>query len=223
MLPEREILLCDYWRSSAAYRVRIVLALKELGWQALPVNLASGEQYQDAHLHRNPQGLVPVLVTDNGLLNQSLAIIEYLDECHPAPPLLPDTPYARATVRGLAYQVAMEMHPLNNLRVLNYLVKELGQGEVDKLSWYRHWIAEGFTALEKSLSQHSLGQYCYGNSVSLADVCLIPQVYNARRFDCPLGEFPLITDIAAHCESLPAFQSAHPDCQAGKEGDTRAP
>lgn len=216
MSPEPDLILYDYWRSSAAYRVRIALALKELDWQAIPVNLANEEQCQDAHLSRNPQGLVPVLVTESGALNQSLAIIEYLNECYPTPSLLPETPYARATVRSLAHQIAMEMHPLNNLRVLKYLITELGQSEEEKLGWYRHWVAQGFASLEQSLSQQSNGKYCYGDCASLADVCLIPQVYNARRFDCPLEAYPLIMSIAAHCESQSAFQLAHPDNQIGE-------
>ena len=220
MSAETPLTLYDFWRSSAAYRVRIALALKNLEWESVPVNLAKGEQRHAAHLDRNPQGLVPALTTHEGSLTQSLAIIEYLDECYPTPALLPPSPIARATVRSLAHQIAMEIHPLNNLRVLNYLVGNMGRSEEEKLSWYRHWIAEGFSALENSLAAlhapDALGKglYCYGDSVTLADICLVPQVYNARRFECPLAAYPLITGIADHCGSLPAFQAAAPELQA---------
>lgn len=213
MSPDRVPRLYDFWRSSAAYRVRITLALKQLNWESVAVNLAEGEQIQTAHLSRNPQGLVPALATSEGTLTQSLAIIEYLNECYPTPPLLPAQPFSRATVRSLAYQIAMEMHPLNNLRVLKYLVEHLGHGEEEKLSWYRHWVAEGFRALESTLAVHSNGQYCFGASITMADVCLVPQVYNARRFECPLQAFPLINQIADHCGSLDAFKSARPEAQ----------
>lgn len=214
MSAETSLTLYDFWRSSAAYRVRIALALKQLDWKSVPVNLAKGEQRHATHLERNPQGLVPALHTSEGTLTQSLAIIEYLDELYPTPPLLPDQPFARATVRSLAHQIAMEIHPLNNLRVLNYLVAKIGRSEEEKLTWYRHWIAEGFTALEPAIASHSKGRYCFGDSVTLADVCLVPQVYNARRFDCPLAAFPLITTIAEHCGEIPAFKSATPEMQA---------
>ena len=149
------------------------------------------------------------------LLSQSLAIIEWLDETHPAIKLLPMEPIARAQVRALAYQVAMEMHPMNNLRVLDYLKNDLGIEETEKMTWYHHWITVGFDALEQALHQSdSNGQFCFGGSVTLADVCLIPQVYNARRFECDLEDYPLIGSISEHCSSLRAFKQAAPESQA---------
>ncbi|MCL7941400.1 maleylacetoacetate isomerase [Halomonas sp. ATCH28] len=207
--------LYGYYRSSAAYRVRIALNLKGLDYEQAPVNLVKGEQRLDANLARNPQGLVPSLVTDHGLvLNQSLAICEYLDERHPEPPLLPADAEGRARVRSLAQLVACEIHPLNNLRVLKYLVGELGLDDEAKLSWYRHWIAEGFAALETQLSREAgSGDFCHGDTPSLADICLIPQVYNAERFACDLSHYPTIRRIAANCRALPAFSQAAPEAQ----------
>ncbi|MFP4137370.1 MAG: maleylacetoacetate isomerase [Halomonas sp.] len=207
--------LYGYFRSSAAYRVRIALNLKDLSYDQVPVNLVKGEQRLDANLGRNAQGLVPSLVTDNGLvLNQSLAICEYLDERYPEPPLLPADAVGRARVRALAQLVACEIHPLNNLRVLKYLVNELGVDEEAKLGWYRHWIAEGFGALEIQLSREAgSGDFCHGDTPSLADICLIPQVYNAERFECDLSAYPTIRRIAANCRTLPSFAAAAPEAQ----------
>ena len=207
--------LYGYFRSSAAYRVRIALNLKGLDYDQVPVNLVKGEQRGGDQLARNPQGMVPSLVLDDStVLNQSLAICEYLDEVHPEPALLPVDPLARARVRALAQSVACEIHPLNNLRVLKYLVGELGMDEAAKLAWYRHWITEGFTALEAMLSADSnTGDFCHGNTPTLADICLIPQVYNAERFECDLLAYPTIQRIAAHCRSLPAFEKAAPEAQ----------
>ncbi|MFS8149368.1 maleylacetoacetate isomerase [Vreelandella titanicae] len=207
--------LYGYFRSSAAYRVRIALNLKGLDYDQIQVNLVKGEQRGGEHLARNPQGLVPSLVLDDStVVNQSLAICEYLDEVHPEPALLPVNALERARVRALAQSVACEIHPLNNLRVLKYLVREMGADEAAKLAWYHHWIAEGFTALEATLSNDpSSGDFCHGNTPTLADICLIPQVYNAERFECDLSAYPTIQRIVTNCRSLPAFEKAAPEVQ----------
>lgn len=207
--------LYGYFRSSAAYRVRIALNLKGLVYDQAPVNLVKGEQRGEANLARHPQGLVPVLETDDGTpLTQSLAICEYLEECHPEPTLLPTVAQGRARVRALAQLVACEIHPLNNLKVLKYLVGELGLDDEAKLAWYRHWIAEGFHALEASLTLDAgSGEFCHGDTPTLADVCLVPQVYNAERFECDLSAYPTIRRIVANCRALPAFQEAAPEAQ----------
>ncbi|WP_386080819.1 maleylacetoacetate isomerase [Vreelandella sp. F11] len=207
--------LYGYFRSSAAYRVRIALNLKGLDYDQVPVNLVKGEQRSGDHLTRNSQGLVPSLVlNDSCVINQSLAICEYLDEVYPEPALLPADALARAQVRALAQMVACEVHPLNNLRVLKYLVGELGVDEAAKLAWYRHWIAEGFTAMEATLSTApSSGDFCHGDTPTLADICLVPQVYNAERFECDLSAYPTLQRIAANCRTLPAFQKAAPQAQ----------
>ncbi|HAA44056.1 MAG: maleylacetoacetate isomerase [Halomonas sp. 54_146] len=207
--------LYGYFRSSAAYRVRIALNLKGLDYDQVPVNLVKGEQQGADQRVRNPQGLVPsLMLDDSSVVNQSLAICEYLDEVHPEPALLPVNPLARAQVRALAQLIACEIHPLNNLRVLKYLVGELGADETAKLAWYRHWITEGFTALEATLSSgSSTGNFCHGDTPTLADICLVPQVYNAERFECDLSAYPTLQRIAAHCRSLPAFEKAAPEAQ----------
>ncbi len=204
--------LYGYFRSSAAYRVRIALNLKGLTYEQVPVNLIQGEERTRAYLERNPQGLVPALELDDGrVLAQSLAICEYLEETHPDPPLLPADAAARARVRALALVVACEMHPLNNLRVLRYLSTELDLDEEARNRWYCHWIAEGFAGLEALLAGvPAAGAFCHGDSPTLADVCLVPQVYNARRFGCDLAPYPTVRRISAACEALPAFQAAEP-------------
>ena len=206
--------LYGYYRSSAAYRVRIALELKSLNWESVPVNLRFGEQKNESFSQHNPQGLVPMLESSGQFFAQSLAIIEYLDELHPEPPQLPSGTAQRARVRGMAHQIAMEMHPLNNLRVLKYLENELGLNEEKKSSWYQHWIAEGFRPLEKTLKIYgSEGQFCFGESLRLVDVCLIPQVYNGLRFNCDLSGYPLIKSIWDHCMTLDAFRHASPEAQ----------
>ncbi|WP_010626133.1 maleylacetoacetate isomerase [Halomonas sp. KM-1] len=207
--------LYGYFRSSAAYRVRIALNLKGLDYAQVPVNLVKGEQRDEANLARNPQGLVPILETDEGVqLSQSLAICEYLEERHPEPALLPADPEGRARVRSLAQLVACEIHPLNNLKVLKYLVHELKLDEAAKLAWYRHWIAEGFTALEARLAgEPATGEFCHGDSPTLADLCLVPQVFNAERFECDLSAYPTIYRIAERCRAMEAFAKAAPGAQ----------
>jgi maleylacetoacetate isomerase len=205
--------LYTYWRSSAAYRVRIGLELKGLAREDVSVNLQKGEQNAPAYRRLNPQGLLPLLEDGETRIAQSLAILEYLDERYPEPPLLPDEPAARARVRQLALLVACEIHPLNNPRVLNYVTGALGQSEEERLRWYHHWITTGLGALETLLQDPHTGRFCHGNTPTLADVLLVPQVYNARRFECDLAPFPRIVAIDAQCRELPAFKAAAPEAQ----------
>lgn len=207
--------LYGYFRSSAAYRVRIALNLKGLSYEQVAVDLVNGEQRGGDNLARNPQGLVPTLELDDGArLTQSLAICEYLDERHPDPPLLPSDAEGRARVRALAQLIACEIHPLDNLKVLKYLTGELGLDEATKLAWYRHWIAEGFDALEMSLADSSAtGAFCHGDAPSLADLCLVPQVFNAKRFECDLSGYPTLRCIAERCDMLSVFAQARPEHQ----------
>jgi maleylpyruvate isomerase len=212
--------LYGYWRSSAAYRVRIALNYKRLEWQSIPKHLTrdGGQHLASEYLAQNPQGLVPTLADGEFLLAQSLAIIEYLDETRPLPPLLPADPQSRATVRAMALAIACDVHPLNNLRVLQYLRRELGADEAAVTRWIRHWIAHGFTALEAWIVRHSVdGRHCYGAAVTLADVCLVPQVYNARRFGLDLAPWPRLVAVAAALEELPAFATARPELQPDAE------
>lgn len=204
--------LYDYWRSSSAYRVRIALRHKGVDYAQAPVNLRQGVQRTLDYLAHNQQGLVPTLQTEDHVLTQSLAIIEWLDEVYPEPPLLPGNAAARAQVRSLALHIACEIHPLNNLRVLQYLEHRLELGERDVNSWYRHWVAEGLSSLERRLAV-TAGTYCYGDAVTMADLCLVPQLYNARRFSCDLMPFPTIVRIDAACLKLPAFAEARPERQ----------
>ncbi|WP_417330257.1 maleylacetoacetate isomerase [Halomonas cupida] len=205
--------LYDYFRSSAAYRVRIVANLKGIELEQVPVNLVKGEQRSDTHLSRNAQGLVPTLVTNDGeCLTQSLAICEYLEECFPEPALLPSDPIARARVRALCQVIACEIHPLNNLRVLKHLTGELGLSDDNKLAWYRHWVRLGFDAVEAMLDASS--DFCHGDNPTLADVCLVPQVFNAERFECDLGPYPRIRAVTERARALDAFAGAAPGKQA---------
>jgi maleylacetoacetate isomerase len=209
--------LYTYYRSSAAYRVRIALNFKAIAYESLPRHLSrgGGEHRQPEFLALNPQGLVPVLEDNGSALTQSLAIIEYLEETHPEPPLLPRAPLLRARVRALALAIACDIHPLNNLRVLNYLRAPLGVDAAAVDGWYRHWIACGFRALEEEAGR-SAGdrRHLLGAAVTLADVCLVPQMYNARRFGCDLEPYPTLRAVSAHLESLPAFARAAPEAQA---------
>jgi maleylacetoacetate isomerase len=208
--------LYSYFRSSAAYRVRIVLGLKELTYDQIAIHLVrnGGEQHAASYLAINPQGLLPSLKHDEAILTQSTSICEYIDEVWPEPALLPRAPLQRAYVRSLVAAIACDIHPIDNLRVLAYLTEKIGVSEEQKLAWYRHWILEGFTALERLITSHGYaGRYCCGDTVGLADACLVPQIYNARRFNIALTAFPRLTAIDQACAELPAFAAAHPDRQ----------
>jgi maleylpyruvate isomerase len=206
------MILYGYGLSSASYRVRITLALKDLQYSSNIKNLRSGEHRLAEFLRINVQGFVPALALDDGaILTQSVAIIEYLDEIYPTPPLLPAEPVARARVRALTQAIVSDIHPLNNLRVLRYLEEKLTVDKESRDSWYRHWVQVGFEALERWLVRDAAtGRYCHGNSVSMADICLVPQVFNARRFSVDLNAFPRILAIDAACRELTAFQTAAP-------------
>lgn len=206
--------LYNFFRSSAAFRVRIALNLKGLEYERVAKAFAKNEHRAPDFLALNPQGLIPALEIDGAVLSQSLAIVEYLDEVYPEPKLLPSEPLARAQVRSMALAIACDIHPLNNLRVLNYLRHNLGQNEDGVNTWYRHWVSEGFRGLEQEVARFSSAQrYCFGDSLTLADVCLAPQMYNARRFDTDLTAFPKLVAISKHLESLPAFAAARPEVQ----------
>lgn len=209
-----ERLLYGYYRSSAAYRVRIALNLKGLAYRQQPVNLLQGEQRDPAYLAVNPQGLVPALLDGGQLLTQSLAICEYLDEAYPdTPALLPASPLERARVRALALSICADIHPLHNARVLKYLQAELAVAEPAKEVWIRHWIATGFAALEQQLAAQP-ARYACGETPGLLDVCLVPQVFAARRFGLELASYPHIVRVDAALATLPAFAAAHPARQA---------
>jgi maleylacetoacetate isomerase len=206
--------LYTFFRSSAAFRVRIALNIKGLQYNSISKAFAKNEHRSEDYLLINPQGLIPTLEADGNLLSQSLAIIEYLEETHPTPPLLPKEPAARAKVRAMALAIACEIHPLNNLRVLNYLRQQFGQSEDGVNTWYRHWVAEGFTGLETMVREASwTKRYCCGDTLSMADVLLVPQMFNARRFKCDLEPYPTLVAISEHLETLPAFEAARPELQ----------
>lgn len=208
--------LHSYWRSSASYRVRIALNLKGLAYQCVPVHLTrdGGEQHAEEFLAVNPAGLVPVFQHGERIVRQSLAIIEYLDEVHPSPPLLPEVARDRARVRGLAQLVACDIHPLANLRVMQYLEHTLGVGEDARLAWTQHWIASGLAAFEASVFDHpSTGDFCEGDIPTMADCCLVPQLYNAHRFNLDLSPYPTLCRIEQRCLELRAFQDARPENQ----------
>jgi len=207
--------LYGYFRSSATYRVRIALNLKGLTWERSLVDLRPPASMQHSSEFRalNPHELIPVLEDGPHVLTQSLAIIEYLDETHPQPPLLPSTPVPRAQVRALALAIACDIHPLNNSRVLEYLRAPLGHDQATVHAWYAEWIARGFRALEQDARRLGDGRHTFGTSVTLADVCLVPQLYNARRYRCDLTPYPTLNAIGAHLESLPAFAHAAPQVQ----------
>ena len=209
--------LHGYWRSTAAWRVRIALNLKGLAWDSVPVHLVrdGGEQHAASYRALNPQGLVPALEIDGLVLTQSLAIIEYLEEVQPRPPLLPADPAGRARVRSLAQLVASDIHPLNNLRVLQFLEHRFGLDEAGRAAWYRHWVVEGLGALEARLQREpGTGRFCHGDVPGLADCCLVPQLYNARRYSVALETFPTLLRIEAACMALAAFQAADAAAQS---------
>ncbi len=212
-----DLTLYGYWRSSAAYRVRIALELKDLAYENRPVHLVrdGGQQHAEPYRALNPQQLVPTLLHGKRVITQSLAIIEYLDEIWPdGPPLLPAIPRDRAYARALAYHLACDVHPLGNLRVLQYLERECAMPQVEREDWVRHWIETGFEAIESMLSDSpNTGAYCMGDSPGLVDICLVPQVYNARRWGLPMDRYPTITRINETCQQLGGFRAAAPEAQ----------
>ena len=212
------IRLYSYWRSSAAYRVRIALNLKGLDYETVPVSLRPGtsEHRQEAYRSRNPQMLVPFLEDGDVATAQSMAILEYLEEAYPETPLLPETPTERAAVRSFCNSICCDVHPLNNLRVLAYLKENFGVSDEQQGAWYAHWIHESFRAAEITASSHG-GPFVFGKQATLADACLVPQIYNARRFQVLLDDYPALVAVDAHCNALPEFEAAlperQPDCQ----------
>ncbi|SDG76264.1 maleylacetoacetate isomerase [Paraburkholderia phenazinium] len=212
--------LYSYFRSSASYRVRIALNLKNLPYDYAPVHMLrdGGEQLKPEYRKLNPDAVVPTFIDGDNVLQQSLAIIEYLEETHPEPPLLPKTPADRAYVRSVALQIACEIHPLNNLRVLKYLKHTVGADEETKNAWYRHWVEAGFATLEEHLAgDPRTGKLCFGDTPTLADACLVPQVFNAQRFKIDVTRFPTIQRIYDHASQLDAFARAAPGVQPDAE------
>jgi maleylacetoacetate isomerase len=201
--------LYNYFRSSASYRVRIALALKGLDYDYKPVHLTKNEHLAESYGAVSASRLVPLLRDGDHMLTQSLAIIEYLDETHPEPPLLPKAPVERAHVRALALDIACEIHPLNNLRVLRYLVRDLKVSEDDKDRWYRHWVETGLEVVERQLAAQP-ATYCHGNTPTLADCCLVPQIFNAQRFNCRTDHIPQTMRVFNACMKLPAFSKTQP-------------
>jgi len=210
------MILYDYFRSSAAYRVRIALHLKGLSAEQRSVHLRKGEQRAAGYLGVNPQGLVPTLLDGDLTLTQSLAIIEYLDETHPSPPLLPSKPAERAWVRSIAQSIACDIHPIDNTRVMQYLEHSLGLDEAKRNDWYAHWIRLGFEAIEKRLCERS-GKFAFGDTPGLADICIVPQVANAGRVKLPMDPYPRIRAVNAACLAHPAFDAAQPSKQPDAE------
>jgi len=206
--------LYGYYRSSASYRLRIILGLKKIDWENHPVHLAKGEQLRSEFRVLNPMRLVPVLDTGGSVLSQSPAIAEYLEEIYPEPPLLPTSSAARAQVREMLHTIGCEIHPLQNLRVLKYLRAEYAQDDDGVAAWCREWTAQGFAAFENlALDRSASGQFSFADRLSLADVWLVPQVYNARRFGLDLSPYPTIVSVDQHCQALEGFADAHPDKQ----------
>lgn len=213
--------LYGYFRSSAAFRVRVALNLKKLSYETVAINLPKGDQFAAGYKTVNPQARVPTLVVGDDVLFQSMAIIEYLDEKYAAPPFLPKDTASRARVRGLANIIACDTHPLNNLAVLKYLKSELGVAKEAEARWYCHWIALGFQAFEANLiASKATGRFCHGDRPGLADICLVPQVFNARRYSCDLAPYPTLMRVFENCMKHEAFDRAQPDKQpdAGQAG-----
>ena len=202
--------LYSYFRSSASFRVRIALGLKGLAYEYMPVHLVRREQLQAGFAEISPTRLVPVLKDGEAVLTQSMAIIEYLDEMYPQPPLLPADALGRARVRAIAQHIACEIHPLDNLRVLSYLVREMKVSEDDKNRWYRHWVETGLEAVERALADPSTGRFCHADAPGLADCVLVPQIFNAQRMDCRLDHVPTVMRVFEACMQLPAFDRAQP-------------
>ena len=201
--------LYNYFRSSASYRVRIALAIKGLDYDCIPVHLVKKERLGDAYATLSASRLVPLLQDDALVLTQSLAIVEYLDETHPQPPLLPADPADRARVRAIAHDIACEIHPLNNLRVLRYLVHELKLSQDDKNRWYRHWVESGLEVIERQLAARP-SRFCHGDAPTLADITLVPQVINAQRFECRTSHLPQVMKVFESCMQLDAFANTQP-------------
>jgi maleylacetoacetate isomerase len=219
-MPGNELRLYSFWRSSAAYRVRIALNLKQLSYEVLPVHLLrdGGEQHNAAFRDVNPQELIPVLMHGNRVLRQSMAILEYLEETFPTPSLLPSNARDCHRVRAISQMIACDIHPLNNLRVMQYLEKEFAATQAQKDTWMQHWINLGFDALEKVLAGHpSTGSFCEGDMPTMADCFLVPQIYNAQRFKVDMTAFPTISRINQACGELDEFKQAHPSAQPDAE------
>ncbi|WP_348672539.1 maleylacetoacetate isomerase [uncultured Abyssibacter sp.] len=211
--------LYSYWRSSSSYRVRIALELKGLDYGIVPVHLVrdGGEQHRDDYRRLNPQGYVPMLVHGPHRITQSMAIIDYLDRVFPEPALTPDDPGKRATVLAFAQTIAADIQPLQNLSVLRYLTETLGHPDPVRVQWSAHWIYKGLRALESVVAEHPRHACCFGDTPGLAEVCLVPQMYNAERFGVDLDALPELVRVTNHCRAMPAFQRAHPDCQPDAE------
>lgn len=207
--------LYSYFRSTAAYRVRIALQFKNLEHDIVPVNLLDGKQFEATYLDENPQARVPTLTDDGLTIGQSMAMLEYLEEKYPEPPLLPKDPEGRAWIRYVANIVACDIHPLNNSGVINYLKKDLSHDQNETTIWYHHWLRLGFDALENLLVNNpNTSRCCWGDDVTFADLCLIPQIYNAHRFNFPMDNYPLLNKINEYCLGLPYFEKARPENQA---------
>jgi maleylpyruvate isomerase len=207
--------LYGFSRSSAAFRVRIALNLKGIAWEHINISLPDGDQFDDSYKTLNPQGRVPTLIDGDNVLYQSMAILEYLEETHPEPAFLPSDPVGRARVRGLADIIACDIHPLNNLAVLKFLSREMGADkDAVNFTWYQHWIYEGFNALEAHLAADSeTGTFAHGDAPGLVDICIVPQVFNAQRYECDLSPYPRLMGIFAECMKLEAFDNAQPSKQ----------
>jgi len=206
--------LYTFFRSSTSFRLRIALAYKRLDYEPHYVSLPKMEHRIPSYRDMNPQGLVPLLVEDGRILIQSMAVIEYLDEIYPEPPLMPKDPIGRSYVRAVSQIIGCEIHPLNNVRVLKHLKAQFGADEAATNAWYEHWITEGLSGLEGYLAREGLsGDFCYGNTVTMADICLVPQIFNARRFNCSLDAYPKLLAITDRCMTLDAFRAAEPSTQ----------